>query len=94
MDRIEREGAGVVVYFPPGASDLVEEFRLLTGELAQRPQLTEGASPAQREHGLGAQILMDLGLNKIRLMTTNPRRLVGLSAYGLDVIEMVRLGPS
>ena len=94
MDRIEREGAGVVVYFPPPTSDLVEEFRLLTGELAQRPhELTAGASPAQREHGLGAQILMDLGLREIRLMTTNPRRLVGLSAYGLDVIEMVRLGP-
>jgi 3,4-dihydroxy 2-butanone 4-phosphate synthase/GTP cyclohydrolase II len=93
MDRIEADGSGVVVYFPPGATDLVEEFRLLTGELAQRPQALVGASPAQREHGLGAQILMDLGLKKIRLMTTNPRRLVGLSAYGLDAVEMVHLGP-
>jgi 3,4-dihydroxy 2-butanone 4-phosphate synthase/GTP cyclohydrolase II len=93
MDRIEREGSGVVVYFPPAAGDLVEELKVLTGEIVQRPQGTPGASPAQREHGLGAQILMDLGLEKIRLMTTNPRRLVGLSAYGLDVVEMVRLGP-
>jgi len=94
MERIEGSGSGVVVYFPPGATDLVEEFRLLTGELTQRPQLAAGASPAQREHGLGAQILMDLGLRKIRLMTTNPRRLVGLSAYGLDAVEMVRFGPA
>jgi 3,4-dihydroxy 2-butanone 4-phosphate synthase / GTP cyclohydrolase II len=36
--------------------------------------------------------LMDLGLQKIRLLTSNPRRLVGLSAYGLEVVEMVKLG--
>ena len=93
MDRIEQDGAGVVVYFPPTRTDLLEEVKLLTGELRQRAHdLTTAGSPAQREHGLGAQVLMDLGLRKIRLMTTNPRRLVGLSAYGLEVVEMVRLG--
>ncbi len=95
MRAMEGEGCGVVVYFPPSHTDLVDEFRVLTGEGRRRAHdLVAGGSPAQREHGLGAQILMDLGLRKIRLMTTNPRRLVGLSAYGIEVVEMVKLGPA
>jgi 3,4-dihydroxy 2-butanone 4-phosphate synthase/GTP cyclohydrolase II len=42
-----------------------------------------------RDYGIGAQILADLGLSKIRLLTNNPRKIVGLEAYGLEVVERV-----
>jgi 3,4-dihydroxy 2-butanone 4-phosphate synthase/GTP cyclohydrolase II len=42
-----------------------------------------------REYGIGAQILVDLGLKKIRLLTNNPKKIVGLEGYGLEVIEQV-----
>jgi 3,4-dihydroxy 2-butanone 4-phosphate synthase/GTP cyclohydrolase II len=42
-----------------------------------------------REYGIGAQILVDLGLSRIRLLTSNPRRIVGLDGFGLHVIEWV-----
>ncbi len=95
MHRMEREGAGVVVYIPPAQIDLLDEVRSLAGTPPQTPQdIAAGASPAQREHGLGAQVLMDLGLRRVRLMTNNPRRLVGLAGYGIEVIEQVPLGLS
>ena len=42
-----------------------------------------------REYGLGAQILVDLGLKTIRLLTNNPRKVVGLEGYGLEIVEQV-----
>jgi len=42
-----------------------------------------------REYGLGAQILTDLGLRKIRLLTNNPKKVVGLEGYGLEIVEQV-----
>jgi 3,4-dihydroxy 2-butanone 4-phosphate synthase/GTP cyclohydrolase II len=42
-----------------------------------------------REYGLGAQILSDLGLKKIRLLTNNPRKIVGLAGYGLEITEQI-----
>jgi 3,4-dihydroxy 2-butanone 4-phosphate synthase/GTP cyclohydrolase II len=42
-----------------------------------------------RDYGLGAQILVDLGVGKIRLLTNNPRKVIGLSAYGLDIVDRV-----
>jgi 3,4-dihydroxy 2-butanone 4-phosphate synthase/GTP cyclohydrolase II len=46
-----------------------------------------GLAPDLRDYGIGAQILVDLGLKKIRLMTNNPRKVVGLEAYGLEIVE-------
>jgi 3,4-dihydroxy 2-butanone 4-phosphate synthase/GTP cyclohydrolase II len=92
MQRMEREGAGVVVYLLPTQVDLVDDLRVIRGDARQRAHdLTTTGSPAQREHGLGAQILMDLGLRRIKLVTNNPRRLVGLSGYGIEVVEQVSL---
>jgi 3,4-dihydroxy 2-butanone 4-phosphate synthase/GTP cyclohydrolase II len=42
-----------------------------------------------REYGVGAQILVDLGLKKLRLLTNNPKKIVGLEGYGLEVVEQV-----
>ncbi len=44
-----------------------------------------------RDYGLGAQILVDLGLRKIRLMTNNPKKIIGLEGYGIEVVERVPL---
>ena len=48
-----------------------------------------GLPADKRDYGIGAQILVDLGLRRIRLLTNNPKKLVGLAAYGLEVIERV-----
>ena len=50
-----------------------------------------GFDPDLRDYGIGAQILVDLGLKKIRLMTNNPKKIVGLEGYGLEVIERIPL---
>lgn len=50
-----------------------------------------GFKPDQRDYGIGAQILVALGINKIRLMTNNPRKFIGLSGYGLEIIGRVPL---
>jgi 3,4-dihydroxy 2-butanone 4-phosphate synthase/GTP cyclohydrolase II len=50
-----------------------------------------GFAPDLRNYGIGAQILRDLGLSSIRVMTNNPRKLVGLEGYGLEIAERVPL---
>ena len=50
-----------------------------------------GFKPDLRDYGVGAQILVDLGVSKLRLMTNNPRKIVGLEGYGLHVVERVPL---
>jgi len=86
---IEREGRGAIVYLPPRGKtgDELEVY----AALASAPP-----SPADtplREFGIGAQILTDLGLQKIRLLTGNPRKIAGLEGFGLEVLEHVRLSP-
>jgi 3,4-dihydroxy 2-butanone 4-phosphate synthase/GTP cyclohydrolase II len=48
-----------------------------------------GFKPDQRDYGIGAQILVELGVEKIRLLTNNPRKFVGLEGYGLSIVERV-----
>jgi 3,4-dihydroxy 2-butanone 4-phosphate synthase/GTP cyclohydrolase II len=50
-----------------------------------------GFPPDLRDYGIGAQILVDLGIRKIRLLTNNPKKIVGLRGYGLEVVERVPL---
>jgi 3,4-dihydroxy 2-butanone 4-phosphate synthase/GTP cyclohydrolase II len=49
----------------------------------------DGQRQLQHEHGIGAQILSDLGLHTIRLLTNHPRKVVGLEAFGIDIVEQV-----
>ncbi|NUQ76233.1 MAG: 3,4-dihydroxy-2-butanone-4-phosphate synthase [Polyangiaceae bacterium] len=93
---IEREGAGVVLYIPP-KGDLGRE--LLEGSWGDEvngavPRL-EGSKPGQmwtlREFGLGAQVLADLGVQKLRLLTNSQPKIVGLTGFGLTVVERVPL---
>jgi 3,4-dihydroxy 2-butanone 4-phosphate synthase/GTP cyclohydrolase II len=98
LEHIERQGHGVVVYLPP-KSDVQAEIAALGRRANGRnpastppedPSFTPG--PPLREFGLGAQILRDLGLHRIRLLSNHPRRIAGIEAYGLEVLECVPLG--
>ncbi len=95
LDHIEGLGHGVVVYLPP-KGDFQSELSLLGRRDGGRTSAAEDsgpqAGPPLREFGLGAQILRDLGLHRIRLLTNHPRKIAGIEAYGLEVIECVALG--
>ncbi len=89
MEMIEAEGRGVIVYIRQegqgiGIDDNVCAYRL-QDEADGRP----GAPADLRDYGIGAQILCDLGLTTIRLLTNNPKKVVGLSGYGLRIVEQV-----
>ncbi|MEO7142041.1 MAG: 3,4-dihydroxy-2-butanone-4-phosphate synthase [Bryobacteraceae bacterium] len=88
MNRIAQEGAGVLVYLHqtgPGfrTHKEGEQFRML-------PHGRDGAQTLpQHESGIGAQILADIGLTTIRLLTNHPRRVVGLEGFGIQILEQV-----
>ncbi len=87
IDAIEREGRGVIVYLPP-RGNLAAELALWSKrdrEQVQEPTRPHGGT--LREYGLGAQVLRDLGLRKIRLLTRNPRKIAGIHGYGLSVVS-------
>ncbi|HEY2516234.1 MAG TPA: 3,4-dihydroxy-2-butanone-4-phosphate synthase [Polyangiaceae bacterium] len=85
--RIEAEGRGALVYLPPRGNILRELEHLATPDAPPDSTVEEPL----REFGLGAQVLTDLGLHKIRLLTNNPRKIAGIHGYGLDVVERVPL---
>ncbi len=88
MKIIEAEGQGVIVYLPSRGNTQAELENY--AKLKISPRETMPDQPL-REFGLGAQVLSDLGLHKIRLLTNNPRKIAGIHGYGLDVIERVPL---
>ena len=88
ITRIEAEGRGVVVYLPPRGNARAELDNYAV--LRAKPPDTSN-DPPFRDFGLGAQILADLGLNKIRFLTNNPRKIAGIHGFGLDVVERVPL---
>ncbi|MGE0789315.1 MAG: 3,4-dihydroxy-2-butanone-4-phosphate synthase [Sandaracinaceae bacterium] len=85
IERIESEGRGVVVFIPPSSIDLDRDLALTTGKRVPTTRMEQGE--VLREYGMGAQILTDLGLRRIRLLTNRPRRIAGLEGYGLEVVE-------
>jgi 3,4-dihydroxy 2-butanone 4-phosphate synthase/GTP cyclohydrolase II len=95
---IEKAGAGVVLYIPP-RGDLARELENRTGPAEDAPAKT-GESPAHdvgakewtlREFGLGAQVLADLGVHRLRLLTNSQLKIAGLTGFGLEVVEHVTL---
>jgi 3,4-dihydroxy 2-butanone 4-phosphate synthase/GTP cyclohydrolase II len=95
IDAIEQEQLGVVVYLPP-RGDLRAELQSLGGRvksspLAAQPSDARPHGGTLREYGLGAQVLRELGVSRIRLLTNNPRKIAGIHGYGLAVVESVPL---
>jgi 3,4-dihydroxy 2-butanone 4-phosphate synthase/GTP cyclohydrolase II len=88
IKTIESAGRGVIVYLPPRGDVQSEVLHYKTLRDARADTMPE---QPLREFGLGAQVLVDLGLHKIRLLTNNPRKIAGLDGYGLDLVERVPL---
>ena len=95
MQRIAEEGRGVIVYLRQEGRGIGLAHKLRAYELQDKGADTVEANEAlgfkadQRDYGIGAQILTDLGISKLRIMTNNPRKFVGLSGYGLEIVERV-----
>ena len=91
MDRIRAEGEGVVVYIhrDRAGDRLIERLRGVADQ-HQVGEASPGARQVLRDYGIGAQILLDLGLTSIRLLTNSRRRIVGLDGYALQVVGRER----
>ena len=92
IDQIEAHGSGVVVYIPTHESIKSQLQRLVPGASEPARADTTPEERRLREFGLGAQVLRDLGVSRIHLLTNNPKKIVGIRGYGLEVIETVGLG--
>ncbi len=97
MEMIKKEGKGVILYMRQEGRGIGLENKLKAYELQDRgldtveANIKLGFKPDLRDYGIGAQILVDLGVRKMRLMTNNPKKIIGLEGYGLKVVERVSI---
>ncbi len=96
MEMIQKEGKGVILYILNqegrgiGLTNKIKAYAIQDqGADTVEANRKLGFKPDQRDYGIGAQILVSLGIKKIRLMTNNPRKFVGLAGYGLEIVERI-----
>ena len=97
MQMIDQDGKGIVVYLNQegrgiGLMNKIAAYKLQEqGDDTVDANIHLGFQPDEREYGVGAQILRELGVGKIRLITNNPVKRVGLESYGLEIVENVSI---
>ena len=95
MQRIEQEGKGVLLYLRQEGRGIGLVNKLHAYKLQQMgldtvdANISLGLPVDKRDYGIGSQILRDLGLRKLRIMTNNPKKIYGIEGYGLTVVEEV-----
>ena len=95
MQMIEKEGRGIIVYMNQegrgiGLMNKIRAYKLQEqGEDTVEANVHLGFRPDERDYGVGAQILREMGAHKLRLMTNNPVKRVGLESYGIEIVENI-----
>jgi 3,4-dihydroxy 2-butanone 4-phosphate synthase / GTP cyclohydrolase II len=92
LQAIASEGAGVLVYLHETGPGFRMERDAESGERRILPHGRD-PHPLQHEHGIGAQILSDLGLHTIRLLTNHPRKVVALEGFGIEIVDQIAIPP-
>jgi len=97
LEMIVAEGRGILVYLRQEGRGIGLDNKLKAYELQEHGQDTVeanrslGFKPDPRDYGIGAQMIADLGVNQIRLMTNNPRKFIGLRGFGIEIMDRVPL---
>lgn len=95
LKKIAQEGCGALIYLRQEGRGIGLKHKIMAYELQDQgldtveANIQLGFQPDLRDYGAGAQIIKDLGIRKIRLMTNNPKKVIGLSGYDLEIIERV-----